>query len=693
MKAGDFLTRTWLISLLLTIPFITFLPLDLGIFSVSLEKTDTECRENDIIHYYDLDYDGKVEQIISFQRYPEMLNFQIYDLAGGMYDQWNYTGEFSKTGNRLYFGDINDNGFAEVFCFSHKDDSIYLNYFEPFGNHPNEARSLLITVIEQRPGIETDFKIEGVTFTDLNSDGIDEILFIIIAGYSLEPRKLYAYNFTSQNLIQSDRAGSIISSPQIHDIDHNGIPEIFGSQKPGLNIPKNYKIPFRDNRTWLMAYDNNLQYLFPPVGYPEGLAYLYVSCFEKAEASYLMTFYTPFREGTTSPVLAVYDSGGKNIRSDTLGYLESESNNLLLQIGEERFLIIAPNGKLYKVDTQLKVRKQIDLGFSLSKYAHLMDLDNNGKREIILINRQLDEMIILSNNLMHISRCSVKETSLPGEPILISGNNIRIQSGKNEYQVKYGLNQIFFLRIPLYLAMFSVFFTVIHFSRKVREKKIQEKHELDAQLRSLELNAFSNQMDPHFTFNVFNIVASHLKKGDHDVAMDTFMKFADLIRKNLESFEDIVRPLSEELGVTKSFLDITHLRYPEKISYELNLDENVDISTIIPKMILLTHVENSIKHGLQPKKGNGSIFVDIRKMGKDLQISVKDDGIGRNVITSAQHGSTGMGIMIIEKIIVHLNMDLKRKIKQNIVDLATEEGNPSGTQVLITIPFELNSKQ
>ena len=167
------------------------------------------------------------------------------------------------------------------------------------------------------------------------------------------------------------------------------------------------------------------------------------------------------------------------------------------------------------------------------------------------------------------------------------------------------------------------------------------------------------------------------------------MKFSKLIRKNLETFDEITRSLGEELETARNFLDINKLRYPDSFDYSVEMDENVPQTLTVPKMIILTHIENAVKHGLRSKSRDGHLSIKIQADSVYLYLSVEDNGTGRQGNITLPGESTGMGLRILDKTIDHLNRSIREKITQSFTDLKDDAGEAAGTRVDIHIPLDL----
>ncbi|MCD4747229.1 MAG: histidine kinase, partial [Bacteroidales bacterium] len=215
-----------------------------------------------------------------------------------------------------------------------------------------------------------------------------------------------------------------------------------------------------------------------------------------------------------------------------------------------------------------------------------------------------------------------------------------------------------------------------------KKKAIIEKERIELQLKTIK-----NQMDPHFAFNAINMIGSLIYKDDPDAAYDYFTRFARLIRSTLQDSEKISRPLHEELEFVKNFVEIQKTRFKNRFTFELNVDKNIDQNIEIPKMILQTHVENAIKHGLMHKKEAGKLFIGITQENNKMLIIIKDNGIGREKAAEHSKDSTKRGMQIIKQIFALYNKLFDYNIDQQIIDLKDENGNAAGTKIEITIVY------
>jgi LytS/YehU family sensor histidine kinase len=107
-------------------------------------------------------------------------------------------------------------------------------------------------------------------------------------------------------------------------------------------------------------------------------------------------------------------------------------------------------------------------------------------------------------------------------------------------------------------------------------------------------------------------------------------------------------------------------------------------------MILQLHSENAVKHGLRPKGIGGRLEINILRREDYLEITVKDNGVGRKATTSIKSQSTGKGMKILEQLYETYNKFNSKPITQEVIDIEDEQGKPAGTLVKIKVPVEFN---
>jgi signal transduction histidine kinase len=148
-----------------------------------------------------------------------------------------------------------------------------------------------------------------------------------------------------------------------------------------------------------------------------------------------------------------------------------------------------------------------------------------------------------------------------------------------------------------------------------------QRQALDAQLRSLQA-----QIEPHFLFNTLANVVSLIHSAPDD-ARRMLERLIDLLRGSLAASRSERTTLGQEAALIAAYLDILRIRMGERLSYTINVPPDL-INMHIPPLTLQPLVENSVKHGLEPKLEGGSVRLSARSDGDSLLLEVEDDGLG-----------------------------------------------------------------
>ena len=154
------------------------------------------------------------------------------------------------------------------------------------------------------------------------------------------------------------------------------------------------------------------------------------------------------------------------------------------------------------------------------------------------------------------------------------------------------------------------------------EHRLQEQEKL---LLAAKIDALANQINPHFLFNTLTSISS-LIRTQPETARMLITKLSGLLRRLMSSTDHFVT-LREELASIDEYLDIEVVRFgPQlKVIKEISADT---LDVIVPSMILQPLVENSIKHGLARKIGEGRITIRSIPRERLTIIQVEDDGLG-----------------------------------------------------------------
>jgi sensor histidine kinase YesM len=153
-------------------------------------------------------------------------------------------------------------------------------------------------------------------------------------------------------------------------------------------------------------------------------------------------------------------------------------------------------------------------------------------------------------------------------------------------------------------------------------------------------------------------------------------------------------PLSTEIEQLRDYLALEQLRFKDKFSYSIQVDESLDTdSLMIPNMLIQPQVENAVWHGLRYKEESGVLSLTVSRKDDMICFTVEDTGIGlkksRELKTEHQKSAHSRGQTNTFERIDLLNHLYHTKITMEITD---KSDNESGVIVTICFPV-INRKQ
>jgi LytS/YehU family sensor histidine kinase len=157
------------------------------------------------------------------------------------------------------------------------------------------------------------------------------------------------------------------------------------------------------------------------------------------------------------------------------------------------------------------------------------------------------------------------------------------------------------------------------------------------ELAESQLRLLRAQIEPHFLFNTLGAVQQLAEHGAPRAAELTAHLIAFLRASLSEMRSDQVR-LDAEFGLLESYLRVMQFRLGQRLRFSLTLAPTLG-HVQVPSMILLTLVENAIKHGIEPALRGGEVAVSAEVHDGALRVRVADSGVGM----AAQPG-TGTGL-------------------------------------------------
>ena len=257
------------------------------------------------------------------------------------------------------------------------------------------------------------------------------------------------------------------------------------------------------------------------------------------------------------------------------------------------------------------------------------------------------------------------------------------------------------LLLVIGLLVVGVLALVVFYRYKSLRHKHQHREEMN-RMMALKMENVRNRFSPHFVFNVLNIFISNLPKG---VNVKPLRLLIQVLRANLLTCDQVAVSLEDELQMVMSYSALRHETNPLLPMPRFDIAKEVDMSLMLPSMILQIPVENALKHAFVGMEESGEKpLLDVKVWIEDgmLRIDVIDNGCGGVGAVAAVAGmgtrktnaaaSTGTGLRILNSTIEMLNAGNARKLYFKMQSCAGAAGGGSDRQkgmcVSIGVPCE-----
>jgi len=159
----------------------------------------------------------------------------------------------------------------------------------------------------------------------------------------------------------------------------------------------------------------------------------------------------------------------------------------------------------------------------------------------------------------------------------------------------------------------------------VYKERLKEQ-EMSIARQNAELLALHSQINPHFMFNALESIRMHsLIKGETETA-EMVQKLALMERQYVNWDSDMIT-LEQEVSSVEAYLVLQKYRFGDRLRYEVNIEDSCK-DHLIPKLTVVTFVENACVHGMENKTSECFVFLRVYKKNDNLVIEVEDTGNG-----------------------------------------------------------------
>jgi hypothetical protein len=208
-----------------------------------------------------------------------------------------------------------------------------------------------------------------------------------------------------------------------------------------------------------------------------------------------------------------------------------------------------------------------------------------------------------------------------------------------------------------------------------------EREAMERQLVQARLQVLQAQVEPHFLFNTLSAV-DYLIETEPPRASRMQKALITYLRGALPQMRQESSTLGRELRLIRSYLELIKMRIEDRLHVEIAVPEGLETAEF-PPMMLQSLVENSIKHGIEPKPDGGTVRVAAGIHNAQLWVEVSDTGVGvpDGDLLDGPTSGTGIGLQNIRERLAVLYPGKSRLMLRS--DPAT------GTVVRISVPYQV----
>lgn len=661
--------------------------------TVSVEPAD-KISKNTIQYYHDLNNDSIDEIISQFENDANQCALKIIVNQRENPTQWNFNGTLPPKARSIAYLDYNHDGTLDVFTFFQRQDSLFVGGVNMLVDSAKLVDEVFIDKIRIVNGT-TNFNATLYNY-DLNTDGYDELVITINAGYSEVPRRIYAWDYRAGKMLKSPLVGFRNSDLEFVDLDGDGFVEIIPCTMSYENIEKGLGIQYNDYERWWVIYNHKLQFEFEPVNFGRG-------------SGSVNKFVVNGKDGPQVYLLDHSDKSGKKFRYFRFDvktarikemapfyaeagrvdykplYLDKQQYVSAYQKKQGRFIVLDA-----AADFKVVADEIIDPGMSFRRAIEIKSAEN----PIVIFNDLTSEKNYLRffelNSLSELVRYPFADNreikhictyTTPDRDELID-----VQVGEDIASLRYVRDPWFLVKnIAVILIVFGFYTLLIWLILRLQHRMLREHYKREQIIAELKLKSIRNQLDPHFTFNAVNAIASAIYKEDKETAYKYFSLFSKMLRSTMLYSDRMSRSLRDELEFTVQYLDIELFRYRDKFVYHFDVDDQVNENIQVPRMIIQTFAESAVTNGLMHRQSGGKLNVRIRPEGNELEVVFEDNGVGIEQSSRLNKARAFKSIRIMDEFIRLFNELNHTNIRYEMKDINPAEEYP-GTRVIVRLP-------
>ena len=678
----------WLLSLLPAAVIIFLLPEMFTPYHLMLKKAEDITLNKRLTFFQDLDQNGIKEKIDVLDYRGKFGCCFIWENNNSVKHQYNFYGKIPEQENLTMpvFCDINKDGNQEVFVFTQKQDSLFINAVD-FSLKRVILNGRFVSRIGMVPEVK-DFVLRPIINHDYNEDGIPEIYFLLNGCYSLYPRKVMAYDYANDTIISTINTGSqhFVTPVELPNQDL-----LFISTTPATNnCPADFMYAYPDTCAHIFTFNDKLKLLCEPIAFKGSGCVVRGPIVFNKQLQYLV-----FNENNRNENYIVSTNlSGEVVDKKIIGEEVYRGELVSIVYKDKQHFLLRNNGDdlfyVYEYNPLLKEFQQTDFTEKLPNSTMVSFLLNEGKEAYLSDDYRSNKTNLFIEDLSY-------KLSFDCD-LYFNSYNLYAQSKKIErgeilqvtnrhflYTYLITSNRYYPVRFLFWFITYLVCTGFIFMILQLYKRQINKRNKLLQEIVSLQLKLVTAQLDPHFAFNALNLVSAKILKGDRYEAYDLMSCFSNMMRSAMSFSEVVSWSLEKEMRFVNDYLKLMKVRFKDLFDYTIEYDKAIDLNNVyISRLLVQNSVENSIKHGFKNISYRGMVRISIIQKLDAIIVTVTDNGIGREKAMQneeANNKRSGNGIKWTRK-----QVEIYNKLFKTHINFIIEDCLPSGTQIIISIP-------
>ena len=686
-KLLNLLLHPAVLAIPLFIVILLISDLSISPYLLTIENIRQNKDPGEAVLYDDINSDTILERIRAYNLKTNATVFTTTE-NNTVYEAWNLQGYWYETPDFILH-DYDRDGIKEMYALTVRSgDSLNVNRLAlKKGQIDREGK--FVSKVERFNGVlDQVICIHG--FYDMSGDGVEDFIFCLSAGFTLQPRAFYGWDLVHDTLFRSPEAG--IKYNQSYRMVHPGKsppdrPLLFVLNSATDNYKYPYPHPYPDTASYAVVFTSGFEYLFEPKylgGGPQSKTLTYPMSAADEINIFALTF--DRRKSSNRTALNLMDQTGTVLESAITDIFDQGSNNIIFNQIPHFFAFNNGSTRIGTIDQKLDFNEKADISGSFHPLLSI-NLDQDDDEELILLHWNSQEIGILQDNyrdFVSVNTPPFGPTKSQISVIHISPRNSRlfIHTDSHSFILDYEQNKFYSLRFLLFMLIYGLICGLLYLFRRIFTYTISRRTEHERLLLDYQLQTVMNQLNPHFTFNAINSIGDAVLEGRNQEAYTYFSKLSALIRKSTSHALEPYKTLGEEIQFVREYLDIEKYRFGDKLNWILDVAPDVDLRIKVPKMLIHIFVENALKHGIFHLKKGGQVDILAMSREEHTEISITDNGVGFRSAFEIER-TKGQGLHILDKYLEIYNSSQKHQITYQILDRQEEDG--PGTRVVIQI--------